>query len=188
LRAVLLTAVVLAAAVLVGCGGSSGETVSIGSGQTITVPSDTHGVYAELEAILDQLPYQHWYTKCVVGRVEKILSPAEAKALSELPESKREQKAMQITAGAGPACERSTRRPVIDPDASSQELALLRVGYVNSMKALAEANGLSPTQTACVERGFEKIPDKQIIGIGDGTEKVREGILLSVFKPCAKLK
>jgi hypothetical protein len=186
-RATLLVIVVLAAIVVAGCG-SSGQTVSVGSGQTVTVPDDVHGVYGELEAILEQLPYQHWYTKCVVKQVEGVLSPSEAEALAELPESEREQKAIQITSKAGPACEKATGRPVIDPNASAKELDLLRAGYVTSMKALAEANGLTATQTACVERGFEELPDPKIIGIGNGTEKSREGILLSVFKPCAKVK
>jgi hypothetical protein len=163
-------------------------TASGGNGQSVTVPGGVHGVYGELEAILDQLPYQHWYAKCVVGRVEKVLSPAEAAALSQLPESEREQKAIQITAKAGPACEKTNGRPVIDPNASGKELELLRAGYVTSMKALAEANGLNTAQTACVERGFEEISDKALVGIGNGSEKVREGILLSVFKPCAKAK
>jgi hypothetical protein len=186
-RATLLVIVALAAVVVAGCG-SSDQTVSVGNGQTVTVPADVHGVYGELEAILNQLPYQHWYTRCVVKRVEGVLSPSEAEALSELSESEREQKAMQITSKAGPACEKSTARPVIDPNASSQELDLLRAGYVTSMKSLSEANGLTPAQTACVERGFEELPDTKLIAIGNGTEKSREGILLSVFKPCAKVK
>lgn len=187
MRATSLAIFALLAVVAAGCGGSADETVSLG-GQTVTVPADAHGVYAELEAILDQLPYQSWYTRCVIGRVEKTLDPAAAEALSGLPESEREQKAMQITGKAGPACEEQIDRPVVDPNASSKELGLLRAGYVTSMKSLAEANGLTPAQTACVERGFEAIPDQQIIDIGNGSEKVREGILLSVFKPCAEVK
>jgi hypothetical protein len=152
----------------------------------VTVPGDVHGVYAELETILDQLPYQHWYTQCVVGEVEKVLSPAEAEELSELPEAERERKAIQITAKAGPDCEKRSNRPPIDPNASAKELDLLRAGYLTSMASLAEANHLTAAQSACVEESVEALPDKSLIEIGNGTEKVREGILLSVFKPCAK--
>jgi len=188
-RATVALFVVLVAAALAvaGCGGSSDQTVSIGE-ETITVPSDTHGVYAELEAILDQLPYQSWYAKCVVGEVEKVLSPSEAEALSELPTSERERKAMEITAKAGPTCEQRHHRPVVDPNATTKELDLLRAGYVTSMTAVAESHGASPTQTACIEKGFENLSPKALVGIGNGTTKVREGILLSVFKPCSKLK
>jgi hypothetical protein len=186
-RASLALIAVLAVAALAGCGGSSDQTVSLGD-QTITVPGDTHGVYAELEAILDQLPYQRWYTRCVVGQVKEVLSPSEAEDLSRLPESQRERQAMEITSKAGPACERQHHRPVVDPNATAKELDLLRAGYVTSMTAVAESHGASPTQTACIKEGFENLSPKQVIGIGNGTTKVREGILLSVFKPCSKLK
>jgi hypothetical protein len=184
MRATLALAVVLAAAAVAGCGGSSDETVSVG-GNAITVPGDVHGVYGELEALLDQFPYQRWYTKCVVARVKKDVTPVEAESLSE---SKGETKAVQVIAKAGPACERSTGRPSIDPNASSGELDLLRAEYVPSMTALAETHGLDPAQVECVEHGFENLPDQGVIAMGNGSRKVREGILLSVFKPCAQAK
>jgi len=188
-RVLLALTAVLCAGALVGCGGGSGDqTVSVGK-ETITVPGDTHGVYAELTAILDQLPYRPWYAKCVVGEVEKALSPKEAEELAELPEAEREAKATEITSQAGPVCEaKQPQRPVIDASASAKELDLLRAGYVTSMKAVAESNGANPSQTACIESGFQKLPEKELIAIGNGTKKVREGILLSIFKPCASGK
>jgi hypothetical protein len=183
-RATLLVLVVLAALVLAGCGSSGDQTASGG----FTVPADVHGLSGELESVLDQLPYQHWYTRCVTREVENALSPAEAEALSELSESEREGKLTSITAEAGPNCEKKTNRPPIDPNASSKELDLLRAGYMTSAVGLAEANELTPGQTSCVEEGVESLPDKSLIAIGNGTAKVREGILLSIFKPCAKVK
>jgi hypothetical protein len=184
LRATLALIAVLAAVALAGCGGSSEETGTIGN-ETLTVPSDVHGVYGELQAILDQLPYQSWYTHCVVAQVKKVLSPAEAEALAELPEAERDQKAFQVISTAGPTCERQNDRPVVDPNASTEELDLLRAGYVTSMTAVAESHGASPNQIACVEKGFAHLADPKVIGIANAPEKVREGILLSVFKPCA---
>jgi len=188
-RAVLALIAVLVAVTAAGCGGGSGDQTATVGGETITVPGDTHGVYAELEAILDQLPYRPWYTRCVVGEVEKVLSPDEADELSKLPEAEREEKATQITAEAGPTCEAQHHHlPVIDPQASTKELDLLRAGYVTSMKGVAEANGATPDQTACIEAGFEQLPQKDLIAIGNGSKTAREGILLSVFKPCSKEK
>jgi hypothetical protein len=186
-RVTLLVIVVLAAIVVAGCGSSGGQTASL-NGEQVTVPSDVHDVYGEVEAFLDQLPYQGWYTKCVVKRVKNTLSPAEAEALSELPESEREGKATGAITKAGPACEKSTNRPVIDPNASEKELALYRAGYLTPVRALAEENGMSSDQVSCVEEGFEELPDAKVIDLGNGSHKVREGILLSVFKPCAKVK
>jgi hypothetical protein len=167
-----------------GCGGSEDETASGG----FTVPSDVHGFKGELEAVLDQLPYQRWYTSCVVAEVEKLLSPAESEELSDLPEAKREAKLNEIATKAGPNCEKKSNRPPIDPNASGKELELLRAGYLTSMTDLATANELTAAQTACVEEGVENLSDRALIAIGNGTEKVREGILLSVFEPCAKAK
>lgn len=178
----------LAAIVIAGCGGSTGgQTATVGD-QTVTMPSDTHGIYGELETILDQLPYEAWYTKCVVAEVRKGLDPQEAEALAALPESERESKAVQIIAQAGPACEASHHLPVVDPSASAKELGLLRAGRASSMAAFAEAHGATAHQVACVENGFEEMSDKELIAVVNGARTVREGILLSVFKPCTKEK
>jgi hypothetical protein len=189
LRAALALIAVLAAVLVAGCGGSSGDQTATFGDQTVTVPGDAHGVYAELEAILGQLPYEPWYTKCVVSQVEGALSPDEAEALAELPEAEREEKATQITSQAGPVCEaKHPRLQVINPNATSKELDLLRAGYVTSMKSVAESNGANPDQTACIEKGFEQLPQKELVEIGNGSKTAREGILLSVFKPCSKVK
>jgi hypothetical protein len=187
-RIALLLAAVLAAAVLVaGCGGSSDQTLSVGEGQTITVSGDVHGFYGELEAILDQFPYQHWYVACVVREAKNILGPKEAEELEDLPEAERQKKAQKAAAEAGPACEK-TDRPTIDPNASSAEIELLRVNSIPGITEFAETNGMSSTQVECVESFFAKLPDEKIIELRNGTEKVREGILVSVFRPCAQLK
>jgi len=188
LRLALLVAAVLAGGVLVaGCGGSDGESATVGGG-TVTVPSDVKDVYGELEAILDQLPYQGWYTHCVVAKVEGLLTPKEAEGLADLPEAEREAKATRIIGKAGPACEKSGR-PIIDPNASSKEFELLRTAsIVPEMVGLAEANGLSPKAVACIKRTFEAFPDRFLVELRNGTDKVREGILRGAFEPCAKVK
>jgi hypothetical protein len=188
LRATLALIAVLGAIALAGCGGSSDQTTATFGDQTVTVPSDVHGLTGELEAFLSQLPYEAWYSKCVIAQVKKVLSPAEAEALAELPESESDEKVAAITSQAGPACEAQHHLPVVDPNASSKELDLLRAGYVTSMKSVAESNGATAEQAACVEQGFEELPENELIAIGNGSKTVREGILLSVFKPCSAKK
>ena len=187
-RIVLSVCAALALVALVaGCGGSGEQTLSVGEGETITVPSDVSGFYGELEAILDQFPYQHWYVSCVVREAKKILGPKGAEELEELPEGEREEKAQEAAAKAEPACEK-TDRPTIDPNASSKEIQLLRVSSIPGITEFAESNGMSATQVACVQSFFKKLPDKKIIELRNGTDKAREGILVSVFRPCAQLK
>ena len=186
--ALLLGAVLAAAALVAGCGGgSSGQTLSVGSEQTITVSGDVHGFYGELEAILDQFPYQRWYVDCVVREAKRILSPKEAEELEGQPEAERQKKTQSVVIEAQPGCEK-TSRPTIDPNATSKEIGLLRASSVPGITGLAETNGMSSTQVDCVQTFFEKLPDKKIIELRNGTDKVREGILVSVFRPCAQLK
>lgn len=183
-RALLALIAVLLAAAVAGCGGSSGGG-TVGSGkEAFTVPSDVHGIYGELGAILDQLPYEAWYSKCVIAEVKKTLGPKEAEELEDLPEEERERKAVEVISGAGPACEARHHRPVIDVDATAKELDLLRAGYTTSFVALAEAGGADPDQASCVESQIERLPKEKLIAIGNGTKQVRKGILLSIFKPC----
>jgi hypothetical protein len=158
------------------------------NGQTITVPNDVHGLYGELEALLAQFPYQQWYSHCVVERVKKQVSPAGAEALEKLPEGKREARAEKIISKAGPACEESSSRPVIDPNASEKEIALYRSGYVGPLRELAEHDGLESEAVACVEEAVEGLPTPKVVTLGNGSRKAREAILLSIFKPCAKAK
>jgi hypothetical protein len=186
-RATLLVIAALATGLLLAACGSSGggQTESVGGG-TITVPADVHGVYPELEILLAQFPYQRWYTDCVVARVKKELSPKEAEALEELPESTRAGKAEQIIAAAGPACEKSSKRAVIDPNASEKELALYRAGFVQPLRKVGEAQGFEGAQLECVEQTVEELPGGKVVGLGNGTHQVREGILLSVLAQCVK--
>ena len=186
MRATLLVIAALATGLLLAaCGSSSGQTES-GGGGTITVPADVHGVFPELETLLAQFPYQRWYTDCIVARVKKELSPEEVEALEERPESSLAGKAKRIIAAAGPACEESSNRPVIDPNASAKELALYRAGYVERIRKVAETHGFEGAQVECVEQTVEELPGSEVVGLGNGTHQVREGILLSVLAQCVK--
>jgi hypothetical protein len=186
-RATLLVIAALATGLLLAaCGGSSGgQTESVGGG-TITVPADVHGVYPELETLLAQFPYQRWYTDCVVARVKKELSPKEAEALDKNPESSAVGKAEQIIAAAGAACKKSSKRPLVDPNASEKELALFRAGFVGRLRGIAETHGFEGGQLECVEQTVEELPSGKVIGLGNGTQQVREGIELSVLAQCVK--
>lgn len=186
MRVTLLVIVALATGLLfAACGSSGGQTESVG-GATVTVPADVHGLYPELETILDQLPYQGWYTRCVVARVKKELSTKEVEALERTSESSGAGKAEQVISAAGPACEKSSKRPLVDPNASADELALYRAGLVEKIGKIAEAKGFKSPGIECVGQEVEGLPRDQVIALGNGTHRVREGILLSVLAHCVK--
>lgn len=187
MRATLLVIAALATGLLLAAcgGGSSGQTTSAGN-ETLTIPADVHGLYPELEALLAQFPYQSWYTHCVISRVKEELSPKEAEALEGSSDSSDLAKAEEIIAAAIPGCETSSKRPVIDPNASERELALYRAGYVERMANYAETKGFEGAQIECVEETVEELPFSKVIGLGNGTHRVREGILVSVLAHCVK--
>jgi hypothetical protein len=190
-RATLLViTALLGGLMLAACGGGSGDSTGKGGdstagGGTVTIPSDVHG-YGELEALLAQFPYQHWYTNCVLTKVKKELSPKEAETLGDESEGGATSKGEEIIAAAGPACEESSNRPVLDPNASETELALYREGFVDPMRKIAEEKGFKSPGVECVEETVESLPPGKVVGLGNGTHKVREGILLSVLAQCVK--
>jgi hypothetical protein len=187
-RATFLVIGALCAAVLAGCGGGSEDETSSFGGQVVTVPSGVHGIYGELEAFLAQFPYQAWYTKCVVAKVKKELTPREAEALEKLPESSRAAKAEEIIAAAGPSCIKSSKRPVIDPNASAKEFALYRAGFVEPMRKIAEEHEFGSDEVACVEEKVEALTQPKVLALGNGSHKIREVILLAVLSSCAKVE
>ena len=54
------------------------------------------------------------------------------------------------------------------------------------MTKIAESNHLNPNQSECLTKAFEKLPDKYIVQFGNGDEKTRGDILLTIYKTCAE--
>ena len=186
MRATLLVIAALATGLLLAaCGSSGGQTESVAGG-TITVPADVHGVFPELETLLAQFPYQRWYTDCVIARAKKEVSPKEAEVLEKQPESKGAAQAEQAIAGVVSSCKKASKRPLVDPNASEKELALFRAGFVEPYRSEAEKHGFEGAQLECVEQTVEELPGGKVVGLGNGTDAVREGILLSVLAQCVK--
>jgi hypothetical protein len=74
---------------------------------------------------------------------------------------------------------------VVDPNASSEELDLLRAGTVPLMAELAESENFTPAQVTCIENKFQTLPDNLLIKLRNGSKKARSFIVVSVFKTCA---
>jgi hypothetical protein len=181
-RATLLVIAALATGLLLAaCGSSGSETESVGRA-TVTVPADVHGVIPELEALLAQFPYQRWYSDCIVATVRKGLTPAEAEAA----EASGAPNAEKIIAAAGPACKKSSKRPIVDPNASEKELDILRAGFVEQIVPEAKKKGFEGAKLECVEQTAEELPAGKVLGLANGTHQVRAGILLSVLAQCVK--
>ncbi len=184
-RAVVLALLALTAAAVAGCGGGSEEETSSFGGGTVTIPSGVHGLYGELEALLAQFPYQPWFDQCVEAGVHKKLSQAEVEEIEKLPESKRSEQALGVIAEARTVCEKRNR-PLIDPNASEDELDLYRAGYVQPLREKAEAEEFSPEGVACVEEKVENLAAPKLLVLGNGNPSAGKVILLAVLSTCAK--
>lgn len=186
MRATLLVIAALASGLLLAACGSSGDQTKSVEGGTITVPADIHGVFPELETLLAQFPYQRWYTDCVIARAKKKVGAKEVELLEKQPESKGAAEAEQVIAGVVSSCKKASKRPLVDPNASEKELALFRAGFVEPYMAEAEKHGFEGARLECVEQTVEELPGGKVVGLGNGTNAVREGILLSVLAQCVK--
>jgi hypothetical protein len=181
-RATLLVIAALAAGLLLAaCGGSGSDTSDLGQA-TVTVPSDVKGVIPELEALLAQYPYQRWYTHCIVKTTKRELTPAELEAT----ESSGAANAEKIIAAAGPACRKKIHRPVIDPNASEEQLEILRAGFVEQLTSGAEGKGFEGKRLECVRRLAEELPSPEVVALVEGTHRAHEGILVAVLAHCVK--
>jgi hypothetical protein len=184
-RAAVLALLALTAALVAGCGGGSEDETSSFGGGTITIPEGVHGLYPELQALLAQYPYQTWFTNCVEAGVHKKLSAAEVEAIEKLPESKRSEQALGAISEARSVCEK-TNRPLIDPNASEEELDLYRAGYVQPLREEAEAKKFSAAGIACVEEKVENLAAPKVLVLGNGNPAAGKVILLAVLSTCAK--
>jgi hypothetical protein len=186
-RAIVLVVLALGVvAALAGCGGGgSGEQTASADGGTITIPEGVHGVYGEIAALLDQFPYQPWFTRCVVAKFKKQVGPAEAKELDEVTEASTSSKEQKVLVEARTACEKSPRS-LIDPNASEEEFARYRAGYVQPLREAAEAKKFSTEGVACVEKKVEELTTAKVLALGNGSAKLGEVILLAILSTCAK--
>lgn len=176
-RRLSLLALVPVVFLLAACGGgsSTGSSSAEGSGNP----------FAQLRFVLAKFPYAPWYRQCIVEAVEGKLSAGELEELAELPPEQGRKVALRFALGAAPKCEARGRQP-ITPNPSHVQVQLLRVGYASTLEALGKRQGLDAKQATCLSRTIAKLPDEEIVALGDASEKEREQILVEVVEGCAR--
>ena len=172
-----------------GCGGPGNSTTTVkvvGVGpEEVTIPSDTDpGVLSVTRALLAQTGYENWYQQCIIGQAQRLLTPAEAKALAEEPEGARNRAGVKLFARASPACESSTRN-IIRPDAKGQELAPIRTQTALSFETLFSGKEYVHSFGSCVGRQVEQTTDREMVELANSRGKEQEELLEELFAPCA---
>jgi hypothetical protein len=179
---------VVAAVILSACG-SSTETVThryvqVG-GERVEIPEGSgKGIFAVTRALYKNSAYEPWYANCIVGQMEKLVKPKEARALAKASEQKLSLREVELTYKAAPACEDSGRKPV-NPKATSEQLAPIREQTAASFRTIFENDPKSSQkQTACVERVIKALSDEQVVRLANAGTKEEENLVGEFFLPC----
>lgn len=169
-----LPAVLLLAA----CGGGS----SSGGDAGTEASRDPFGA---LRFVLAKFPYEPFYRECLIAEVERKLSAEELEELAALPERQGRRVALRFALGAAPKCERKGEDPIVAHPTHVQ-VNLLRVGYSSALEALGRRERLDAKQVECLGSTLAKLPDGEIVALGDASEKEREKMLVKVIEGCAR--
>jgi hypothetical protein len=180
--------VAVVALALSACAGSDEvETIKyvpIGN-KRVKIPVDTpKETFAVTDATLKALGYKPWWRNCIIGQAEKLLTPAEAKALTELPPSKQGESGLRVALKATPHCEEPGRN-VIDPDTGPRQLALLREQLAVGLKYLVIRDGATVTEQECVMDQARQMSGAQTVQLTNGQRGLQERLLVKLFERCA---
>jgi hypothetical protein len=180
-----LAPVAVALALLVaGCGSSGDQTATIGTSEvTISGDEDPQTFSEVVGLLLDKTPYQSWYSRCLEGEIEKRLSDAEEDELLDLSKAEAEGRLTELMLPAGKACQQEGRR-YIDPNASAEELDLLRSSEQTGLGLVLRQQGASASLVACLERGVGNLPNDELVELIEGSLRTREALLEGIGEGC----
>ncbi|MGB7686499.1 MAG: hypothetical protein WBL45_12045 [Solirubrobacterales bacterium] len=81
-------------------------------------------------------------------------------------------------------CKEDARGPIIDPQATSAELAPLKELSAQAFALGAVEAGATRAQADCIERAFGAISDAKVVEFGNTTTRAQEKLALPIVEPC----
>ena len=123
------------------------------------------------------------FSRCLEGKVEKALTPDEEDELLDLPDAEAEGRLIELILPASEACQVEGRR-YIDPDATAEELDLLRSSEQAGLGALLRQEGAPDSSIACLERGVAELPTDQLVELIQGRLRRREAVIEGIAAGC----
>jgi hypothetical protein len=166
---------------LVACG-SSDKTATIGTSE-VTISGEPDTLIETVRATAEQEPYEKWALDCVVGQLEKVITPAEEKKLEGASEKEFGEFLMPHLTQMNQACE-APGRHIFDPHASESELALLRSSEVVGIRAVLEAANVPAGERECVEDRVAHLPGPELVDLIEADEVQREVLFEKLGAPC----
>jgi hypothetical protein len=180
-RLLISIALMSTGAVLAACG-SSEETATIGTSE-VTISGEPDTLIEVVRATAEQAPYEEWALKCVVGQLEKVITPAAEEELEDASEKEFGEFITPHLTRVNRACEKPGRH-FFDPDASEAELELVRSGEVVGVRAILKAANVPAGERECIEDRVAHVPGRELVALLEADEVQREVLFEKLGAPC----
>jgi hypothetical protein len=168
-------------ALLTACGGGSG-TATIGTSE-VTVTREPDSVVDAMRAIAEQEPYEKWALDCVIGQFEKVITPAQEEKLEDADEKEVGEFLLPRLESINQACEKPGRH-IFNPNATEEELALVRSSEVQGLRLILKAAEVPPGPRKCIEGELAALPGPQVVALIEASESEREVMFQELAAPC----
>jgi hypothetical protein len=121
----------------------------------------------------------------MVGQAEKLLTPAEADKLADMPTDPRERKSIALVEEAAAGCAQPGR-PTLKPNATPAELAPIRSQTVLSVEAQFANEGATSEEQRCAGRSMKGLSDAEIIEMSNASLRRGEELFLQEIEECVQ--
>ena len=166
------------------CGGSGDKVATVGTSE-ITVSGDTptDTFYEKFRALTEQSPYLPWFTSCLEREAKQLMTPAEAKELESAPEAEGLKRLTATFASASEICETNGRH-YIDPEASEEELEIVRSSEAVGVGMMLKAQGFPDEMVSCMEDLIGAVPPQELVTLIEGKPSERERLFERLGARC----
>jgi hypothetical protein len=180
-RLVLVLVALLCTGALAACG-SSDKTATIGTSE-VTIAGEPDSLIEYVRATAEQAPYEKWALDCVVGQLEKVITPAEEERLEGATEKEFGEFLSPHLVQMNKACERPDRH-IFNPHATEEELALVRSSEVVGIRAVLLAADVPTGERECIEDRVSRLPGPELVALIEADEAQREALFVKLGAPC----
>jgi hypothetical protein len=165
---------------LAACGG--GGTATIGTSE-VTIDRTPDSVVDAMRAVAEQEPYEKWALDCVVGQFEKVIDPKVEEELEGASEKKMGEFLLPHLEAINQACEKPGRH-IFNPNATEEELALVRSSQVQGLRLVMKAAEVPAPTRKCIEGELAALSGPQVIALIEASEEEREVLFNELAAPC----
>jgi hypothetical protein len=154
----------------------------LGCGTTDDSPDDPFAAAKELIAKTAYLPA---FQRCMIKGAEQQVSSTEIDELSSEPEDQQLKASIHLLEPVALKCKEATKGPIVDPQATSAELAPIKDLTARGGAIGAEDAGVTSAQARCIERQIKAMSDDEFVEFANAASaKAQESQILPAVKAC----